>query len=350
MHKVIAVLAFSGQGIQTGEKIAAVLVEAGAQVKKRVPERLRTAGWESFSSLKEEMEKLILHADAFVFVGAAGIAVRTVAPFVCDKLKDPAVLSVDECGRFVIPLLSGHVGGANELARRLAEALSAVPVITTATDIHDVFSVDTFARQQHLSIVEKDEIKHLSGALLEGKPIGALTPECGFVIAGAPVGQPFTHTLHLVPQDLVLGVGCRRGIPGEELYRFVTEVFDVHGWSTYRIRAVASIDVKRDERGLTGLAERLRVPYLTYSAEQLSAQQGDFSTSVFVQQTVGVDNVCERSALCAAVCEGWLPEESRFEDFCVLPKCAKDGMTLAAVALCRQGVYPAGTETGVRVL
>ena len=339
---MVVVFAFSGQGIQTAEKIAVTLAGAGAQVEKCVPERLRMTGWESFSSLKEAMERLILHADAFVFVGAAGIAVRAVAPFVRDKLKDPAVLVIDECGRFVIPVLSGHVGGANELARRLAQELSAIPVITTATDIQDVFSVDTFAREHHLSIVEKDEIKHLSGALLEGKPIGALTPESGFLIAGAPVGQPFLHTLHLVPQDLVIGVGCRRGTPGEELHQFVEGVFDAHGWSLYRIRAVASIDVKRDEEGLIGLAEQLRVSYLTYSAEKLSAQQGVFSSSVFVQQTVGVDNVCERSALCAAVCEGWLPEGSRFEDFCLLPKCAKDGMTLAVLALCRQPEHLSG--------
>lgn len=336
MHKTIAVLAFSRQGIQTGEKIAVTLGASGAQLQKRVPDRLRTDGWEGFSSLKEEMEKLILHVDAFVFVGAAGIAVRAVAPFVCDKLKDPAVLVVDECGQFAIPLLSGHVGGANELARRLAEALSAIPAITTATDIHDVFSVDTFARQQHLAIVEKDEIKHLSGALLEGKPIGALTPECGFLISGNPAGQPFQHTLHLVPQDLVIGMGCRRGVPGEELYRFVTDTFDAHGWSLYRIRAVASVDAKKSEMGLNLLAERLGVPFLTYPADELKEQQGDFHSSGFVQQTVGVDNVCERSALCAAVHEGWLPEGSRFEEFCVLPKCAGDGMTLAVLAFCKQ--------------
>ena len=335
MHKWVGIFAFSEQGIQTGEKIAQMLEVAGAQIKRRVPVRLASAGWGSFSTLSEEMEKLLLHADALVFVGATGIAVRAIAPYVSDKLRDPAVISVDERGSFVIPLLSGHAGGANELAQMLGEALGAIPVITTATDINDVFSVDTFARQQHLSIVEKDEIKHLSGALLEGKPIGALTPECGFLISGKPVGQPFDHTLHLVPQDLVLGMGCRSGVPGEELYRFVSEVFDARGWSLYRIRAVASIDVKREEQGLLELSDRLGVPFLTYSAAQLMAQRGDFHVSDFVRQTVAVDNVCERSALCAAVCEGWLPEESRFEDFCVLQKCAQDGMTLAVLAFCK---------------
>lgn len=335
MHKTVAVLAFSVQGIQTGEKIAVAMEAMGTVIEKYVPARLASGGWKGFSTLKAEMEKLILHVDDLIFVGAVGIAVRAVAPYVKNKLKDPAVLAVDECGQFVIPLLSGHVGGANELARLLSGALSATAVITTATDVHDVFSVDTFARQQHLSIVEKDEIKHLSGALLEGKPIGALTPECGFLISGKPVGQPFTHTLHLVPQDLVLGIGCRSGVQGEVMYRFISEVFDAHDWSLYRIRAVASIDVKREEQGLLELSDRLGVPFLTYSAAQLMVQRGNFHTSDFVQQTVEVDNVCERSALCAAISEGWLPEESRFEDFCVLPKCAQDGMTLAALAFCR---------------
>ncbi len=333
MHKTVAVFAFSRQGIITGEKIAGSVEASGSRVKKCAPERLASEDWESFSALAEEMEKLILHVDALVFVGATGIAVRAVAPYVRSKLTDPAVLVVDECGQFVIPLLSGHAGGANELARLLGMAISAVPVITTATDIHDVFSVDTFARQEHLSIVEKDEIKHLSGALLEGKPIGALTPECGFVISGKPVGQPFAHTLHLVPQDLVLGMGCRSGTSEDDLHRFVSDTFDINGWSLYRIRAVASINAKKEEEGLVTFSKRLGVPFLTYSAEQLAAQQGDFQVSEFVQQMVGVDNVCERSALCAAVCEGWLPPESRFEDFSLLSKRVESGMTLAVLAL-----------------
>lgn len=336
MHRQVGILAFSEQGVQTGEKIAQTVETAGAQVRRRVPARLVSADWKSFSTLKEEMEKLILHTDALVFVGATGIAVRAIAPYVSDKRKDPAVIAVDERGSFVIPLLSGHAGGANELARVLGEVLGAIPVITTATDINDVFSVDTFARQQHLSIVEKDEIKHLSGALLEGKPIGALTPECGFLISGKPVGQPFSHTLHLVPQDLILGMGCRSGVSEDALHQFVSETFEEQGWSTYRIRALASVDAKREEPGLIALAKRLGVPFLTYSAGQLAVQQGTFQTSGFVRRTVGVDNVCERSAICAAVAEGWLPKESRFEDFCVLPKQARDGMTLAVLAFCRQ--------------
>lgn len=336
MYKMVAVLAFSGQGIQTGEKIATVLEESGSQVYQYAPVRLAPDGWKGFSILAEVMEKLVFHmsapVDALIFVGAVGIAVRAVAPYVDNKLRDPAVVALDEGGGFVIPLLGGHAKGANELARMLAGALPATPVITTATDVNDVFSVDTYARQKHFSIVEKDEIKHLSGALLAGEPIGALTPECGFLVAPQPVGTPFSHTLHLVPQDLVVGMGCRRGVSVDVLDAFVTETFAAQGWSRYRIRALASVDVKRDEKGLMELAKRLNVPFLTYDAATLLEQQGAFSSSEFVQQTVGVDNVCERSALAAAVCEGWLPKGSCFEDFVRLKKQAKEGMTLAVLA------------------
>ena len=335
MHKTVAVLGFSSRGIGTGEKIMRAVAGSVSSAVAYAPKRLVAPGWESFSTLTEAMEKLILHTDAFVFVGAAGIAVRAIAPYVKSKLSDPAVLVIDERGQFVIPLLYGHVGGANELARLLADALGAVPVITTATDLSDVFSVDTFARQQHLALVEKDEIKHLSGALLEGEPIGALTPECGFLISPDPVSRPFTHTLHLAPQDLVLGIGCRRGVSGKALYRFVADIFDKNHWSLYRIRAVASIDVKREEAGLVALTEQLSVPFLTFSAEELARQQGDFEASGFVRQTVGVENVCERSALCAAVSEGWLPENSRFEEFCLLSKQKGEGMTMAVLTLNR---------------
>lgn len=334
MYKKAAVLAFSGQGKKTGERIREALEAAGVHAQGRVPVRFASHGWMGFSTLSQEVEKLFFTVDALIFVGAAGIAVRAIAPHVADKLRDPAVLVVDETAQFVIPVLSGHAGGANALARTLADTLAAIPVVTTATDVHDLFSVDTFARQQGLAIVEKDEIKHLSGALLGGEPIGALTPECGFVISPKPVGTPFTHTLHLVPQDMVVGVGCRRGVSGEALFAFLSAVFAREGWSRFRIRALASIDAKREEPGLLALARALNVPFLTYAKEELAAMQGNFSASAFVEGAVGVDNVCERSALCAAISEGWLLPESRFEDFCRLRKQAADGMTLAALAFC----------------
>ena len=110
-------------------------------------------------------------ADALVFVGAAGIAVRAIAPHCQSKATDPAVVVLDECGRFAVPLLSGHLGGANDLARRLAAACGAVPVITTATDANGLFAVDEWAKKQNCAVWETPRIKLVSGALLAGKTV-----------------------------------------------------------------------------------------------------------------------------------------------------------------------------------
>lgn len=331
--RTAAVLAFTGSGQLLGRQIGKLLAASAVQVEYHAPQRLAADGWNGFERITECTGALMQRADALIFIGAAGIAVRAVAPFAENKLTDPAVLVLDERGQFVIPLLSGHAGGANDLAVQLALALGAQAVLTTATDVEQVFSVDSYARREHLAIVEKDEIKHISGALLQGEPVGALTPECGFVISPKPAGTPFAHTLHLVPQDLVLGMGCRRGVPAEELYAFVAEQFAAQGWSMYRIRVLASVDHKRGEEGLQMLAKRLGVPFVTYPPQRLAAQQGAFHHSAFVRQTVGVDNVCERSALCAAVAEGWLPPESRFEDYVRLGRQTAERATLAVVGL-----------------
>jgi cobalt-precorrin 5A hydrolase len=136
-----------------------------------------------------------------------------------------------------------------------------------------------------------------------------------------------------VPQDLVVGMGCKKGVDTETLEQFLADTFQDHGWSRYRIRAITSIDVKSQEPGMIALAKRLGVPFLTYSAGELLSQAGDFSTSEFVREQVGVDNVCERSALCGSIREGWLPEGSRLEDFVRLRKHRGQGVTIAVVSL-----------------
>ncbi len=333
-HRFIAVFAFTDAGKQLGARIVSALQASGVQTVSHAPERLAGGEWSAFSSLTDRVGALMERVDALIFIGAAGIAVRAAAPFLQHKLNDPALIVLDEQAQFVIPLLSGHAGGANALAERLAELLGAQPVITTATDVRGEFSVDTYAKKNHLSIVEKDEIKQISGALLGGEPVGALTPESGFVISPRTGGKPFSHTLHLVPQDLIVGMGCRSGVPEEELFSFLREQFTAQGWSLHRIRAIASIDKKRDEAGLLALAKRLCVPFLTYPAEQLAAQKGTFYTSDFVQRTVGVDNVCERSAICAAHAEGWLDAEGSFDAYVRLRRQADERATLAVVGLC----------------
>ena len=154
--------------------------------------------------------------DAIIFVGACGIAVRSIAPYVASKKSDPAVLVIDECGKFVISLLSGHLGGANELTLEVAELLGAVPVVTTATDLHHRFAVDVFAKKNCCGIQNMKAAKEVSAALLAGEPVGFYSefpwtgklpegleessedtqdkPEIGIAVTIHPTCKPFTST------------------------------------------------------------------------------------------------------------------------------------------------------------
>ncbi len=281
--------------------------------------------------------------DALVFIGAAGIAVRTVAPYLKSKLTDPAVLVMDVCGRYVIPVLSGHYGGANQLAREFARLIGAEPVITTATDLHGIFAVDVFAKQNGCYIAEPEYIKKISAAVLRGERIGissefpvagemppglqwaavrqkAEAPKIGFHIGYQKI-HPFFTTLHLMPKDIVVGIGCRKGKSKKELREFLSALSCRYHFPLQCIAALASIDRKAREQGILELAEELRVPFLVYSAEQLGQAAGDFTASEFVARQMGVDNVCERSAAAAAGSGAvW-----------ICKKQVREGMTLAAV-------------------
>lgn len=248
---------------------------------------------------------------AIVFVGACGIAVRMIAPFVRDKLTDSPVIVMDEMGQFVIPILSGHVGGANALAMRLAGVVGAVPVLTTATDVNQTFAADVFAKQQRLTIQNKEGIARVSSKILAGKMAD---------IVIATDEKALSHgILRLKPKEYTLGIGCRRGKSYAEIRDFVDKRLKMLGITMRDVNAVASIDRKRDEEGIIRLANANRIPFLTFSAEQLNHISGDFTPSEFVNSQVGVDNVCERAAMAAAGDQAKL----------VLPKTAENGMTLA---------------------
>lgn len=279
----------------------------------------------------------------FVFIGAVGIAVRYIAAYAEDKYRDSAVISMDERGRFVIPLLSGHVGGGVELAEVIASCVGAVPVITTATDIQGRFAVDVFAGKNGLRIGSRELAKRISAAVLEGKKIGfyskypvkgTLPPDLalcekesdlqqfayGISVTGTEGERKADSVLYLVPRDLILGIGCRKGVPYQRIAEAVHSVFQEKGWEAERIGALASIDLKQEEPGILELAEAYGVPFYTYSVGQLGEVEEVSSGSSFVQSVTGVDNVCERAA------KRCCPEGSL-----LLPKQKLEQVTLAVV-------------------
>lgn len=249
--------------------------------------------------------------EGLVFVGAAGIAVRAVAPYLRGKDTDPAVVVVDERGHFAIPILSGHLGGANDLAREIAEVCGAVPVITTATDCGGVFAIDTWARHQNCAVEGVEQIKRISGRLLSG---GEIRIKSGWPIAGIPpLGVSLTEGndwdanvdiywgeregLWLIPRIVVLGIGCRKHTPAEKLEAALKELLKETGISEKSLCLVVSIDLKREEAGILEFCQNHGLPFRCFSAEELAQAAGEFTPSAFVERVTGVDNVCERSVV-----------------------------------------------------
>lgn len=352
----ITLIAFTEKGCSLAKRIAGFLPEWKAgevhQIRILVPKTHETEETEPFFSLNSVMEEIFKHSGMIVFVGACGIAVRAIAPYLCSKLTDPGVVVIDECGEYVIPILSGHIGGANDFGRWLAEAVGAEPVITTATDRNDVFAVDTFAIKNHLHIDTPSMIKAISSSLLEGQQVGVLSefpiqgrPPHGLVLIndrqpgrqmmqrlqmGIRIGMQredgwenscFERTCVLTPVDLVAGMGCKRGKSVAELESFLKDILQKHHINIRRIGKLCSANLKSDEQGLICLADHLGIPFETYSPAELNAlsnDNGTFENSDFVLEHVGTDNVCERSA-CLGSAYGRK----------LIAKQAMDGMTLA---------------------
>ncbi len=280
------------------------------------PERFGEGEFEPYGPpLAEFTGPVFAWADALLFVASAGIAVRAIAPHLRSKTADPAVLVMDEAGKFVIPLLSGHIGGANALARTLAEGLGGTAVLTTATDVNARFSPDAWAAEHGLAISSLEAAKAVSAAILEGDvPFLCDFPVSGPLPAGlvrgaeGPVGiyigyrtaAPFATTLRLIPKVLRLGIGCRRGTSAQDIEAAAVRVLEEARIDRRALRLAASIDLKRDEPGLLEFCKNWGLPVKFYSAGELNAVPGEFTASGFVREVTGVDNVCERAAALGA--------------------------------------------------
>lgn len=286
-------------------------------------------------SLKDTVSTYFQKGNVLIFIGACGIAVRSIAPFIEKKTKDPCVLSIDEKGQFVISLLSGHLGGGNAFATLIADLLGATPVISTATDLNNRFAVDLFAKKNHLALSDMTIAKKISAMLLdhmevgisgnvpkeplpEGLVSGDTSLPVGFSITPFSNHNPYKETLHLIPKQVVLGIGCKRDTPPEKLHSFVKNILEREHIYPESIACITSIDIKKEEEAIVTLAKEFGAPFVTYTAEELLAVEGDFTSSSFVKSVTGVDNVCERSSLAFS----HAPE-------LYLRKTAQDGCTIA---------------------
>lgn len=268
-------------------------------------------------NLQESVRQAFRAVDAIIFIGAAAIAVRSVAPYLRNKETDPAVIVIDEKGQFVIPLLAGHIGGANGLARMLADAIGGQAVITTATDVNDLFAVDEWATQYGMHMSSLSDAKQFAAQLIErGQaglysefPIGDDIPHSLVKGNKGPLGlaitihdncRPFGMTMAVYPTILHLGIGCKRDTDEATISRRVSEDMERLHLSWNAVADISTIDIKRDEIGLTQFAAHHQMPIHYYTARQLNDAPGKFISSDFVRRIVGTDNVCERAATLAS--------------------------------------------------
>lgn len=343
---MLSIISFTEKGAHLSLKLLDMLSEEGENAwlytkcsKYRdgsINKRLRYV----YSNTDEWAKVQMSAKNGLLFIGACGIAVRAIAPWVVNKLYDSPVLVMDELGTYVIPILSGHVGGANEIAVKIGEMTGSIPVITTATDLNKSFAVDIFAKKNYLYIENKNGIAKVSSKVLRGEKINIAIESHGYghdsrfanqiKIVDFPPKQPvdviittgncgYNADLVLRPREYVLGMGCKRDKEPEKIAGYIDQTLTALGISKNQVYAICSIDKKRDEAGFLQWSSLERIPFITYSAEELEDVEGDFEVSQFVKAQVGVDNVCERAALKGCGGGGEL----------VYRKHASDGMTIA---------------------
>ena len=274
----------------------------------------------TFNRLSEELSDQFFEFSAHIFIFATGIAVRMIAPLIQSKTTDPAVIVLDDKGIHAISLLSGHLGGANRLTREVATLINARAVITTATDINNLPSIDLIAQQNNLFIENPGAIKNINMVFLKKRTMAVYDP-AGFINEQIP--EAFIHTsntptqgvgvictwktvkvpretLILRPRNLSVGIGCNRNTSVKIIHEFLKKVFNEERLSLNSVFTLATTDVKQDEAGLLELADQLHLPIKFYDKAQLNSVDTIETPSKMVEKHLGVKSVCEAAAILAA--------------------------------------------------
>jgi len=345
----LAVWILTPNGTRLADKIFQNLPNVDVFVSQNIA--AQTSEFQIFQNLAASLKHKFHQYAGHIFIMSTGIVVRVIAPLIKHKTEDPAVVVVDDGGRHAISLLSGHLGGANELTRQVAEIIGAGPVITTATDVNQVPAIDMLARQKELFIENPKAIKSVNMALLKGQTIHVHDPfnflkdslpksetrlfkelkqhvkDNGRNIENEMVAGVFIddvrwnlppQVLVLRPASLVAGIGCNRNTGSEEIKALLEEVLATNNLAQSSLKCIASIDVKADEAGLIALANTLELPLVFFEREQLNQVKEIENPSTVVEKHVGVKSVCEAAAILAAQ-NGTL----------IVPKCTTPNVTVA---------------------
>lgn len=275
-------------------------------------------------------KELFASYDFLVFIMATGIVVRVIAPYVASKFQDPAVIVLDECGENVISLLSGHMGGANEMTRKISSLLEAHPVITTATDVNHKAALDCLVKELDAYVENMREVvKRVNYSLVQGETVGLYiegsyqVDERGFTRLDILNEQELKEQLSqmeeviyisheyscrldglveseklikVIPRRFVIGIGCKKDTSVEHMQNSFMSFMSKHQIHPRSIKQIGSIELKKDEAAIKALASKLEIPFKVFTKEELAEVEHLFEGSAFVKKTIGVSCVAEPSA------------------------------------------------------
>ena len=371
-----AIVAVSKPGAALARRLASCLPEAELHLERRFVD-VEDADARAYDlPLRPVLQNLFVNRDALIVFLPIGAAVRLLAPVFAGKKRDAAVVCVDDGGRFAISVLSGHVGGGDDLARQVAAAIGALPVVTSASDALNVTAIDLVGRAEGWRIdATPVDLTRAAAAVVNGEPVALwLDPETG---APWPDDQPMTDSITRIngltdalsdryaatllvsdrrlsldadhpvityrPPTLSAGVGCRRGVDAEHLRRLLENTLEEHGLTIRSVGKIATADIKADEPGIIALAESLGVTLETYASGELNdrcalvadsgGDNGALSqpTPSAAQDLLGVFGVSEPAAMLAAGADGL-----------VVPRTKSDRATVAVARVANRSGQPSG--------
>lgn len=327
----IAILSVTNNGAEWGQKLLKALMPENQCVIYEKKDRQSGKEAVLYERIRPLLKDIWENHDAFIFIMSVGIVVRDISPFLRHKSLDPAVVVMDERGFNCISLLSGHLGGANDLTRKVAELSGANPVITTASDINGLVVPDAIAKKLGYDIESYAVLKKVNGCIVAQERVycfidDKLPEKDDFIIAAQKLGMefsvlkdgmtipdaegliylseygnklPFKNTLYLRPKSIIAGIGCKRGSSEQHIKNALKEALAELDINIKCVKAVCSAWVKSDEEGLVSLAGNMRVPVHFYDKEILeeTIDKHDLEKSDFAEKQIGVGNVCEAAAM-----------------------------------------------------
>ena len=269
--------------------------------------------------LKEIVRDVYKSYKTIIFIMASGIVVRMISPYIQSKLKDPAILVMDDKGQFVISLLSGHIGGGNEDAKLLSQIIKATPIITTSSDVNGKMAVDTFAMKHKLSIVDYTRAKEITAMILNEESIALINEDkifihrdlvCDNVVLVQDYDELVNYDgviiisqkdeiqldipfVQLMSKNLIFGIGCRKDTSADAIVDFICAILKELNISIHAISTLSTVDVKKNEKGLLKAKERLGLDLEIISRSEIAKHEDKFKQSSFVKKTIGVGNVSE---------------------------------------------------------